>query len=202
MLLKVLLEAIEFSVTFVVKRAILVVHRVELESGESSDVNVLSLVGSGIEVGNNEAWDILEFLSELFPIRSHLLAVTAPWSVELDEDIVVVVDDLIIEGLTDNNLEGLAVISRGLLSLEEWLQVSILEVSNEFLNAFNSESTSISREGVLLHVVVGVEKTDGGELAFFNTDELSKSSLDTISNTRDSKDDLTLELIGSLGENL
>ena len=61
--------------------------RPEFDGGESLDVDILELVGSGIRFGDDDILSVLEVLAELLICWLQSLAVTAPWSVELDQDL-------------------------------------------------------------------------------------------------------------------
>ena len=51
------------------------------QCGEALDLNVFQLVSSRVHLGDNNVLTILEFLTELLPDGSKLLAVSAPWSI-------------------------------------------------------------------------------------------------------------------------
>jgi hypothetical protein len=50
------------------------------------------------------------------------------------------------------------------------------------VNRLNSEALNTAWECELLHVVGRIEDSDGGEVGFFNSNELTESLLDAISN--------------------
>lgn len=104
-----------------------------------------------------------ELSSKLVPLRGKLLAVTAPGSIVLNEDIIVIINDNFLEILSDNSLNRLAVISGNILTLKERLERARLEVVNKLVNGINSEAFNAAWEGILLHVVCGVENSDSGE---------------------------------------
>ena len=56
----------------------------ELDSGESLDLDLLKLVGSAVHLGNDYGLVVLVFLSKFIPDGCKLLAVAAPWSIELN----------------------------------------------------------------------------------------------------------------------
>jgi hypothetical protein len=58
------------------------------------------------------------------------------------------------------------------------------------------------RELEFLHVIARVEKSDSWELCFGNTDELTESLLDSILNSGHYEHDLSLKVLGGIGENL
>ncbi len=127
---------------------------------------------------------------------------STPWSIELNKDIIVVVNDELSELLADEDLHRLGVVSRDVLRLEEGLEGSALEFLDELSQGINSDAVGLTAEVELLHVVSGVEETDGREVAFFNSDELSETLLDALGGTRDNEEDLTLKLRSSISEDL
>ncbi len=58
---------------------------------------------------------------------------TAPGSIELNEDIIVVINNEGVEILANSSLNGLVVFSRDILTLEEGGEGTSLEVLNELL---------------------------------------------------------------------
>ena len=194
------LEAFSVTVAVVVNGAGFLSTGVELESGVSTDVNSFNFVGSGVHLGNNEAGDVLEVSSELFPLGDKLLAVTAPGSVELNENIVVVVNNKGLEVFADSGLNCLVFVSGDILTLEEGGEGPRLEVTDELGEGLSGEGLKAATEGVLLHVVGGVEDAEGGEVRLFNSDKFSKSLLDAVSDTRLNEKDFTLVSLGSLGK--
>ena len=55
----------------------------ELERGEAVHFHCLHLVGRGVHLGNDYVLVVLVGLSQLIPDGGQLLAVTAPWGIEL-----------------------------------------------------------------------------------------------------------------------
>ena len=139
MLLEPFLEVFKLSATIVVNGVLLVALGVELEGWVTSDFKTVNFVGSSVELGNGKVGDILEFLSELFPDWGEFLAVTAPWGVVLDEDVVVAVDNGLLEVLSDDDLEWFGGLSWDFLGLKEWLELLVLEVINELADLVNGE---------------------------------------------------------------
>jgi len=126
--------------------------------------------------------------------------VAAPGGVEFNEDIVVVVDDKGLEVLADGGLNCLVFVIGDILALKEGGEGARLEVADELGQGLCREGLKAATEGVLLHVVGGVKDAEGGEVGLFNSDELSKSLLDAVSDAGLNEEDLTLEGLGSLGE--
>ena len=108
---------------------------------------------------------------------------SAPGSVVLNEDVIVVIGDDLLEVLSNNDLNRLIVVSGDILTLKEGGESAGLEVLNELLDGVNSDALGLTVEGEFLHVVGGVKDSDGGEVALFNTNEFTESLLDAISDT-------------------
>ena len=196
------LETVEVSATLVVDGGVLGSLGVELDGGVAANVDSIDLVGGGVHLGDGEVRDVLVVSGELVVDGSELLTVAAPWGVELNEDIVVVVNDELSELLADEDLHGLGVVSRDILRLEEGLEGAALEVLDELSQGVDSDALGLAAEVELLHVVGGVEEADGGEVALLNADELSEALLDALGGTRHNEEDLSLELGGGLSEDL
>jgi len=98
-----LFESWEISLTFI-RFSFFVSSWEPFKSWVSFDLNTVSLVDSSVKLGNDKVWMILEHFTELIPDWGKLFAVTAPWSVEFDEDILGwVVDNLLVFSSDDNN---------------------------------------------------------------------------------------------------
>lgn len=90
-------------VYLVLYRLLILGHPVE--GGESSDIVAWrNVVGGGVHLHN---LDILSchLLTKLVVNRSELFAVTAPWGVELDEDVFLTVSDEGLEVFRNGNLK-------------------------------------------------------------------------------------------------
>lgn len=86
-------------------------------------------------------------LTELLPSRSKALAVTAPWSVELDEDVLGVVhDELVVLG-ADNNLDVGVVLLGDLGGLERGLELAGGVLGDPLVDG--GEGRNDTRHGVL-----------------------------------------------------
>jgi len=98
-----LFESWEISLTFI-RFSFFVSSWEPFKSWVSFDLNTVSLVDCSVKLGNDKVWMILEHFTELIPDWGKLFAVTAPWSVEFDEDILGwVVDNLLVFSSDDNN---------------------------------------------------------------------------------------------------
>jgi hypothetical protein len=126
---------------------------------------------------------------------------TAPWGVELDEDILGWVHDELLEFSSDKDGDWFIIWLWWCLGLEMWLNSSSQHIISELSNIFDSQVSCGSWCHVLLHTLWH-DGSEGWEVSGGNTDEFSKSLLDSISNTRVTEEDLSLVGSGSLLEGL
>lgn len=133
---------------------------VELKGWVSLNINSFNFISGGVEFGNNNVLVILNFSCKFFPDWGKFLAVTAPWGVELNEDIGITIEDDLFEVLSDKSLNGFTVLFWDVLTLKEGLEVSALEFSNELFQGINCEFRKFTWEGEFLHVVCWVKKSD------------------------------------------
>merc|ERR1719244_606629 len=143
----------------------------EFDGGESLDLDVLQLVGSGIHLGNDNGLMGLVLLPQFVPDRSELLAVAAPGRVELHQDVLARVSGNSVEVLTNQHLDGFLVPVLGhLLGHEVGLQFSFEvgghegpDVSVRNLSGFGS---------VFGHILLQVDDSHRGELSLLHPEEL------------------------------
>lgn len=126
---KPVFEVLEFSLSAVVDTG-LVVSWIENESWVSSDLDTVGLVGGGIELGDDKVLIILVVLTELVPDWGEFLAVTAPWCIVLNENILISILDNLLEILANNDGNWLAGVVNWRLGLEEWLDLSVKDILN------------------------------------------------------------------------
>lgn len=200
MLLEPGLESLDVAVALVLV-ALLVVLGVESEGGVATDGQALDLVGGGVELGNHEVLVVGVRVSELLPHGGEGLAVAAPGSVVLDEHVL--------GGVVHNRVEvganedGQGTLGLGLgLRLEVGSQVAGLELVNVVLDGVHGEGVEGSGVNELLHVLAGMEQADSGGVGAVNTDELGETLLNALLGAGGNKEDLALELLGSLSKDL
>jgi len=114
----------------------LVVGGIEDDGGETLDVSG-GVVFGGINLGNDDAGVLGEFLSELVPLGGKGLAVTAPRGIELNEDILGGVHDDLVEGLTNHHLDG------GIVGLGDFLAL------DGGVDGLVQKAVSVSVDGLL-----------------------------------------------------
>lgn len=130
-----LLHAFEISFTIVGYWS--VIFSVEDKSWVSSNVDTFGLVNGSIKFSNDNIISGLEGITEFFPDWGNLLAVSAPWSIVLDENSLVGVHNNALEGFSNNNGNKSIVRFWNWLGLEVELGLSILNVSNPLLDLVN-----------------------------------------------------------------
>lgn len=151
------------------------------ECGVASDADTLNLVGGAVHLGDDNIVETLNVLTELSPDRSEGLAVAAPWSVVLDEDILSLVPNDILPVATDNNLDWSIVHLWDRLRFKEWFEVAILELLNELTDSFKSQIVDLAFPLVLLHVIGSeLDKANGGCGLRVNTNVVGELLLDTV----------------------
>lgn len=179
-LIEELLESWEISLTFVALSGF-VTSWVPFKSWVSSDLNTIGLVDSSVEFGNDDVSVILVSFTKLIPNWGKLFAVTAPWSVEFDEDIFSWVHNDFLEFSSDNNDN----VTLGLWDgsgFEMWFDGSIFDSSNEGANGITGKSFEISIINEFLHV--SWEKSSKSwEIFLSNSHEFSEFTLDLVGGT-------------------
>lgn len=104
-------EVLDSAGASVVNRRVLLASSEQLDGGEALDL-IRNIVGGSVDLGDgDELGEGIRSvqLAELLVLGSKSLAVTAPWRVELDENVLVVVDDDILVVLGDDDCDGAVV---------------------------------------------------------------------------------------------
>lgn len=193
-----LFDVFNFTAVAVIDSS-LVVGGVELEGGVSLDLNSFDLVEGSIEISHDDVGS-LDVLTELNPLGGNGLAVTAPGGVVLDEDILGGVLDNSLEVLSDELDDGAVVLLGDILRLSVGNELAIFEVLVELVDVGLSEVSDLTFPDVFLEVGLRGDESEGGEISLGDSNEFSKSLLDSSSDTGVRHEDLTLEATGSLGE--
>merc|ERR1712160_190047 len=118
----------------------LVVLVEELEGGEGFNFNSFVLVLGRVVLGNHESSHGLNIFSKRSPVGSKGGAVTTPGSVELNENLVLRLGNLLLEGLYNKNSDGLVVLSGDILSLSESNELTVNPRGDELAERFSSDS--------------------------------------------------------------
>lgn len=74
----------------------------EFESWESLNINASDFVFSWIDLSNNDVWIVGNSLSSSFVVWDEGLAMSAPWGVELNQNLFFTVHNEILEWFSDN----------------------------------------------------------------------------------------------------
>ena len=64
-------------------------------------VQLTHIVGSGVKMGNCHRGIVFKLISQLLPGRCHRFAMAAPWRVELDERIALILEHQLVEVLAN-----------------------------------------------------------------------------------------------------
>jgi len=158
-LLEVLGESFDSSVSFEVERSAFLSGRPELDGGESLNADRFDFVGSGVHLGDDEVGVVSEVLGELVVDGGELLAVTAPGGVELDEHVLGVVQDYGVEALADEDNDVSFLLLGDFLGFKAGSELSGFPVVDE------SEDVGLGDFAfhvVLLQVDSGVVDSDSG----------------------------------------
>ena len=140
----------------------LAVGGVELDGREALNL-IGNVVKSSIDLGDCDlVGEGLVHLTELLVLGSKRLAVTAPGSVELDQDILVGVHDNFVVILGDNNGDGTVVLLGDGLGLDAGVDLAGDKVVKELGNLLCGEVSAL--EGELL-VLLSVLDGESGPLA-------------------------------------
>merc|ERR1711915_480878 len=168
-----LAEALDSSVSVVINNFISSLLE-QFDSWEALDLDLLQLIGGGVHLGDDNALGVLVFFSQFVPDWSKLFAVSTPWSIKFNEDILLGVHRNFVEVLSNEDLDSLLVpILGNLLRHQVLLQLALKEVSNEGLDI-------VSVELIILWLELGhlFSKSDGspcGQFTVNNTEELQDS---------------------------
>jgi hypothetical protein len=138
------------------------VGAVKLDGGETLNL-IGNVVGSGIDLGDGDLARVgLVQFTELLVLGSKRLAVAAPGSVELNQNILVGVHDNLIVVLGNNNSDGTVLLLGNGLTLDARLDLASDKVIEELGNLLGGKVRALKGELlVLLRVLDG----KGGPLA-------------------------------------
>lgn len=137
---------------------------VQLDGGEALDL-IRDVVACGVNLGDDDL--VLELrvgiqAAKLLVLGSESLAVTAPRSVELNQDILGVVEDDLFVVLGDDDGDRAVIGLRDVLGLDAGLQLAVNKVLGELLNILLGDLLVLV-EGELL-VLLNVLDGESGEL--------------------------------------
>lgn len=167
------------------------------DCGEGRDLDALQLVGSGVHLGNDNILIVLVLLSQLVVDGGQLLAVSAPWGVELNQHALALVQGNALEVAGYQHLDGVLVPILGqLLGKEVLLQLAVQELLKERLDGLGGQ---IVRFGLVLgHVLFQLDQTDGGHLLLVHAEELEDAGMVLLVGRDGHEQDVVAVLLGDL----
>ena len=187
----------------------LVVSGEEVERGEALDLDGGVVLG-GINLGDDDTGVSSEESTDLIPLGGELLAVAAPGGVEHDEDVLVVVDDNVIVGLADDDLDVAVVLRGGLLRADVGDKLTLGVLLDELGDVGRGQLLVGGEDVVLAHLAVldgeagggGREAKGLGVLAPAVAVELGEDDLGLVvlGNGREGGGDLALLVVGVVDE--
>jgi hypothetical protein len=144
--------------TSVLNRGILSTSGVDLDGGEASD-GIGHIVGSGVDLGDGdflvELGNVGVQSSELLVLGGKRLAVSTPRSVELNQDILLIVNDNLLEVAADNDGDRAFLGLGNRLRLDTGFNFALKDVLDEFADLLGIN---------LLGLIVGVLSVLGNVL--------------------------------------
>ena len=195
---EILGETFKISVA-VIGNTGLVLLWIEDESWVSANLDTISLVNGGIKFGDDEVLLVFILLTELFPNWGKLLAVSAPWGVELDKDILGWVHDDFLELLSDNNGDWIIVRLWNLLRFKVWTNFTGKDVISPLSDNIDGQISWLSIAFEFLHLL-WEDGHKSWQLLLGDTHELSESLLDTSFNIGVCEEHLTLVGLGGISK--
>jgi len=192
------LEGLESSLTIVGNTGF-VTFWIPDKSWVTLNVDTFGLVSSSIKLGNNDVFVVFESFTERFPLWGKLFAMSAPWSIVLNENILGLVhDDLFI--LSTNNDGNWAIIRFwNWFGFEMWFDGTVIDTINEGTNSVNGVISWFDIGDVFLHVS-WFDDSESWEVVSGDTHEFSESLLDAGGDISIREKNLTLMGNGSLIE--
>lgn len=147
----------------------------ELDGWEALDL-IWDVVESGINLGNDDlVLIVLVETGKLIVLWCESLAVSAPWSVELEENVLVAVDDDVLVVLCNDDLDcALLALLWKWLALDAWLDLAGDEVFDVFANLLCGELLDVAG-GLVWELLVlgGVLNGESWPLANFEVEVTS-----------------------------
>jgi len=173
----------------------------ELDGGEALDLDVFKLVGGGVHLGDDNVLRVLELLSKLVPGGSELLAVSAPWGIKLNKDMLVDVLSDGLEVLADEDLDAFLVPVLGDLLREQVLLQGSVQVSLDK----GTDGGLIDGAGlglVLGHVLLQLDQTHAGQLIVLHSEEFKDPLVVLLIGVDSNEQELSLVLLGDVSGGL
>jgi hypothetical protein len=132
-------EVLDGTATAVVHWGALGTSLEELDSRETLNL-IGNVVHSRVNLGDNHFVGVrLEHLRELIVLGGEGLAVAAPWGVELEENVFLVVDNDVLVVLGHNNSDGTLLFFGDRLALDGWLDLAGNKVIDECADVLGAD---------------------------------------------------------------
>jgi len=187
-----------FSGTFMSDWFALIVSWVKDQCWITLDINTINFISGGIHLSNDEVIDTGKSLGELIPDWSELLAVTTPWGVVLDQNIVLFIHNYILEIISDN-FDDSFLFSWDWFTFQIWLNfsssISVIESHNTFLSNFLSLELWLH---FIFFISIWHKKSNCWHHFSLNTKEISETLTGLILDISPGKKYTFLEFSGSL----
>merc|ERR1711928_78695 len=165
----------------------------KLDGGEALDFGVFQFVESRVHLGDHNGIIILEFLTEFIVNGSQLFAVTAPGSVEFDQNILGLVESDFIKIGRNQHLDRVFVpIFRQIFGEQVRFHFAFKEIRNE---RFHDVSSQVSTGWFVLgHIVFQMDQTHGWKLILLHAEEFQDTLVVIFITTEDLLSALVVEL--------
>merc|ERR1711872_53555 len=151
-------------------------------------------------IWDDDALMVLVFLSQFVPDWSKLLAMSTPWSIEFNKDILLFVHGNFVEVLSNENLDTLLVpVLRNLLGHQMLFQLAFEEVGHERLDIGGVECVILRLE--LGHLLSKSDCSESWQFTVNNSKELQDSLVVFFVSVDSDKQHLALVLLGIFFQN-
>jgi hypothetical protein len=156
-------EILNSTATRVEDWSVLLSGNEELDGREALDV-IWNIVGGGIDLGNdNLVAEWLEELTELVVLGRESLAVSAPWGIELNQDILLLIENNVLVVVGNDNGDWAILRLWNRLALDAGLDAAGDELVNESSDGLGSDFLGLVKG--ILFVLDGVLDGKGRPLA-------------------------------------
>ncbi len=143
----------------------------ELKSWESLDIDSWDFIFSWIDLSDDDVGVVGKSFGSFVEVWGDGLAMSAPWGVELNQDFFFIVQDNIIEGLSNDDFDWGIVWFWDFSRFQELLDFTSLDSVEEWTEVFGSDFILI----VDVFVVFGTKVEDGWWVSSVDTQIFGKS---------------------------
>merc|ERR1711928_37689 len=168
----------------------------KLDGGEALDFGVFQFVESRVHLGDHNGIIILEFLTEFIVNGRQLFAVTAPGSVEFDQNILGLVESDFIKIGRNQHLDRVFVpIFRQIFGEQVRFHFAFKEIRNE---RFHDVSSQVSTGWFVLgHIVFQMDQTHGWKLILLHAEEFQDTLVVIFIGVNSYEQNLSFEFFGN-----